>query len=309
MAHQNREIIICSQAQAVLLVILLCARKRGGKRKAHSVSKSSLTRDIIAKLSQIDKQKEIFREKFYDKHPLLVELTLWCLEHSYDRRPKFLDLRSMIIQHKHNNQEQMRLFRSGTMEKFPKVQTHGRAFNPKKKTFSAQNMSIQSNIIFQKDKSLVMLPQVQSEVFKKQSVPEKQIAIYSDNKEEEDFKLQSELIPSEDFSEEYLEKEKEGVQKNLNKEKSEDKRTDDFQVFDSNYSDAKASTIKRFRHRQKIFDESQDIYYREVKKEGLINYDLGENLGAKDHHKGHYERQTSKMRSHMPRRYIKASHE
>lgn len=45
-----------------------------------------------------------FSEKYEQTNPLLVELTLWCLQHEYENRPDFIDLEKRIERMDFSNQ-------------------------------------------------------------------------------------------------------------------------------------------------------------------------------------------------------------
>lgn len=244
-------------------------------------------------MGQIEKQKQEFRNKFYESHPLLVDLTLWCLEHKYNRRPKFRDLYNAILASKSENKHKFKIFRSNTTKKFPKVTTGGRKLVPIKKKASWRDLTISSNFVYQKDMSLREIPKPSSTVFLKKEEPQ----VYSDL-EEEDFVVQPEIKQS--MEESYFQSE-------VMLEKSEVLL--EKPPFNNDFSGDPPSSIKKSRYRQTIFDESQDIYYREVKKEGLVNYNsLGEgNRGS--YSKGNLEMTSSQVGMPLPRRYIKAKHE
>lgn len=45
-----------------------------------------------------------FSEKYQESNPILVELTLWCLQHEYEKRPDFIDLEKRIERNDYSNQ-------------------------------------------------------------------------------------------------------------------------------------------------------------------------------------------------------------
>lgn len=71
-------------------------------------------------------------------------------------------------------------------------------------------------------------------------------------------------------------------------------------------SEVPVEPISKYRYKQKIFDESKEIYYREMKNEGLINY---KNIGGKGttQEKQIFELQSQYEDQSVPKRYIKAS--
>lgn len=256
-------------------------------------------RDLAAKLKQIESRKGEFRDKFYEKHPLLVDLTLWCLEHKYSDRPKFKDLHFKIMQSKRENRKNFKHFRSNKNFKFPKIQLGGRKLSPSRRIESMRELSIQSHSDFQ-HKSIPSEPPNLTSVFLKKKESE------TVSQAREDFVVQAESkqsVQKLSFKSEVKQATRGSRVAQENQFFSENVDQTYVKPFDNDYSGDKLSSVKKKRTQQKIFDESQDIYYRELKNEGVINY---HSLGTGP--QGKLEMRSSQVGIPPSRRFIRASH-
>ena len=209
----------------------------------------------------------------------MVDLTLWCLEHKYNKRPKFKDLRSMIIKYRNKDKKQKFEFRRGNTRNFD-INKKKRT-RPKPSVQSMKNFGIQSNIMYKKDITSESNRDVLVESIFQNLVDEKE---FKTEPVKEDFVIEPVNITEESIK--------------------EDKNSG---PFGNDYESVKEPAMKRYK--QKIFEESQDIYYREVKKEGLVNYKtLGSQFLKKEGDFG-FEMIDNNGTEELPERYIRAKHE
>ena len=177
---------------------------------------------------------------------------MWCLEHKYEKRPKFKHLREVVLRERSTHLKYKSDFVLDPNKKFPSVSQKPIkkvVKKPKAKVFSLRDFGIQSNIEFKREKSMKEIPQIQNFNFKKKE-PEESFV--------EDFVIEPvETEETEDLEE---------------SEKSKERSLEQINGFNNDYSTEKKPNFSKFRYKQKIFDESQDVYYREIKKEGFINY-------------------------------------
>jgi hypothetical protein len=179
----------------------------------------------------------------------------------------------MIVQQRNKKKEFYSQFRSNTLKKFPTIEKKPVKFVPKKKVVSMRDFSVVSNVQFNRQKTFEEPPLQFSNFYKKKE----------ESVIEEDFVIEPEIVYK---TEEDL---KESI------------------PFDNNFSSEPVmQPISQYRYKQKIFDESKDIYYKKIKTEGLINY---KNIGGKGvtQDKRDFELQSEYGEQVMPKRFIRAS--
>jgi hypothetical protein len=183
----------------------------------------------------------------------------------------------MIINERNRNKKYKQDFRNGSIQNFNISVKKKRKPKPKRRNIQVQSMrdfAIESNINFKKDKTVD--DNLTQSLFKKVA-PEEEYIEEPEPAEEVDFKIEPV----------YEEK-----------------------PFGNDFDSPKKSSIKKYQYRQKIFEESQDIYYREVKQKGLINYKtLGSKFLKKEGSNGNGMFETIPIDDdyhELPKKYIKA---
>lgn len=235
-----------------------------------SPSRKLTIRKVRDKLRQIELRKLQFRDMFQQRFPHLVNLTLQCLKNHYSERPGFLELSQMIEKMKRNRHLEFQDYKHRLTKYLmlkTKIIAEPENYEPKPSQTSSQIFAVENNILHSRFKSTTPKQVIQLESPEKpklkvrQSIQVEPRPVYVEPKRE--------FLPEpvESFHESVIELEK------------------------------GRSQMKGSQYKMKIFDDSQDLYYRKIEKtERIQEVDFGSNFIGKNNGRGGRSRESRKTK-------------
>ena len=225
-------------------------------------------RKVKSKLRQIEVQKLKFRDRYIKKNPILVDILLKCLENQYDKRPTFSMLRRDIQEKKLELKSRYKVYKD-SLQRFlsSKLDTKEDSIEIENtpKTIDPSSLGIVSNMEFSMYKSQQF--NINS---KKKQEEVNTYPIISPEKEPSNVKINGKQVESHIFNE---------------------KKPEEI------------SEMKMSQYKARIFEDSQDLYYRKIeKKDQIQEVNFGSNFIGKTN-----EEFKSEPNSAKQKKFIKIS--